>query len=119
MLSCRCEDGRAQRDRLQVIASAYCRFATLFQSAQEFGHCAGEGIGKPNLGPTRLEPIAWLAARRKIERAGGSGRIAWPANGAAGQSLRPLHAPANCHIARTAFVGGPGPDIIPAAGPAA
>src|SRR5437773_1248305 len=113
MLRGRRPDRLTQGNRLQVISAANFRLAAVFHSAKELCHRPDKGVGEPYLLPARLKPVAWLALRREIERAWCPGRIARPANGAAGQAVGPLDAPTDVDVTLGAFAGRPRPGVVP------
>src|SRR5262249_44366999 len=116
MLEGRGEDGLAQGDRFQVVAAADLRLRDVLQGAEQLRHRADEGVREPHLVPARRHPLARLAARGVVEGAGSARGVARPADGAAGQSLGALDAPADADVGGAPLARRPGPDVVPGTG---
>ncbi len=99
--------GLAQGYRFEVIAAADFRLRAVFQSTQELGHRANEGIREPSFLPVRLQPVPRLLFGAERERAGSLGGVAWPADRAACEAVGPFDAPADEDVAFGASRQGP------------
>src|SRR6266540_6993639 len=106
------EDRLTECNGFQIIPTANLRLLLVFQSTQQLGHGADEGVGKPDFLPARLEPVAGLLFRREVQCARRSGRVTWPTDGTARQAFGPLDTPAEVDIALGTFPRRPGPDVI-------
>src|SRR6185369_8955046 len=106
-------------DRFQVVFAADFGLGAVLEGAEELCHGTDESVGKPDLLPAWLDPAAGEFFGGEVEGAGSFCRIGWPADGAPGQAVRPLDAPANIDVAWRAFPCRSSPDIVPARGPAA
>ncbi len=86
---------------------------------KQLGHRADEGVGEPDLVPARLDASRRrVACVREVERARRPGRVARPADRAAGQPVGPFDPPADADVAGRPLAGRAGPDVVPRRGPA-
>src|SRR5207249_3270752 len=79
--------------RLEVCAPGDCWFRSVGYGRHEFGHRAGECLGKPTLLPAWPVPFSREVAKDYIERAGTSGRVFRPPDSSLGDAVDSLDPP--------------------------
>src|SRR5262249_50667612 len=89
-----------ERHRLQIVAAADFRFSVFFESAEELGHRAGEGVGEPDFVPSGLNPFTGIAGSRVVERARGGLGIFGPPNSSAAHPLGSFDTPTDADVFR-------------------
>src|SRR5262245_13989947 len=113
VFSRRRQDRLAEGDRLQVVPAGEVQLTPLLQRRDQIPHGEGERIREPGLPPPGPMPLATIADRRVIHRAGDALGPAGPTDLAQRQPLGPLESPSHRKARTGPLVRRTGPDVIP------